>query len=320
MGAWFHRARALVQLSACAALCAALLPACGLDINGSSDVGSDAGPSSDDATTGTDAANDGTGGGDAAASDGTAPGMDAPVTSDAPVVVDSATACANTPTSCGAPGQCVACTAVANGHACVVTTGGHACGCNGPGDCAAGTACNLGTHTCSSSCAGNLQCAGGCCDGITCQPGTDNAKCGQSGSACQPCGQMSPTCGTNGACNAACGGAGNGTCGGNSCCNAGTCAPIGDRSCGPPGQACVNCAGSAQGHKCELVNAVPTCGCGGPASASDCPVGMACRTNQCATSCDSQHPCNGGCCSGNTNGSCVAACMGGETCQTNVCQ
>ncbi len=60
-------------------------------------------------------------------------------------------------------------------------------------------------------------------------------------------------------------------------------------SCGAPG-ACASCAASAQGQVCIVVDNAQTCGCGGPGNPGDCPVGMACRSMQCETSCDGQHP------------------------------
>jgi hypothetical protein len=89
-------------------------------------------------------------------------------------------------------------------------------------------------------------------------------------------------------------------------------------SCGATG-ACVSCATSLLGQTCLLLNGAETCGCGGPALPTDCPVGMACRTMQCETACDGQHPCNGGCCSAVTNGTCVASCPNNATCVLNAC-
>jgi hypothetical protein len=89
-------------------------------------------------------------------------------------------------------------------------------------------------------------------------------------------------------------------------------------SCGAPG-ACVDCATSSQGHACVVINGAQTCGCGGPANPQDCPAQLACRDMQCATACDGQHPCNGGCCSAATNGACVAVCGPGAACIVNVC-
>ena len=89
-------------------------------------------------------------------------------------------------------------------------------------------------------------------------------------------------------------------------------------SCGAPG-ACVDCATSSLGHVCVVIDGAQTCGCGGPANPQDCPAQTACRDMLCATACDGQHPCNGGCCSTETNGTCVAACGPGAVCVVNVC-
>ncbi|MGO8995704.1 MAG: hypothetical protein ACLQVI_20525, partial [Polyangiaceae bacterium] len=129
-----------------------------------------------------------------------------------------------------------------------------------------------------------------------------------------------PTCGANGTCNGNCGGATDGTCQ-TSCCNDGTCAAISGTTCGNFGAACVNCSGSDAGSSCELIGLNEVCGCDGPPSDSQCPPGNACYNEQCTTACDGQHPCNGGCCSGNNlaSSTCVPSCEAG-TCTGNYCQ
>jgi hypothetical protein len=83
------------------------------------------------------------------------------------------------------------------------------------------------------------------------------------------------------------------------CCKDGVCTDVGNTSCADPGQACVDCTTSPRGNQCLMLNAHQTCGCSGPNSPDQCPMNNACHNQQCGTSCDGQHPCNGGCCSGN---------------------
>jgi hypothetical protein len=111
-------------------------------------------------------------------------------------------------------------------------------------------------------------------------------------------------------------------CGPNQCCDDGACTQIGNTACGDPGQACVDCTTSPLGNQCIMLNAHQTCGCAGPGNQNQCPTGNACYNKQCGTSCDGQHPCNGGCCSGNdvASSTCVAACGAGMMCQGNYCQ
>jgi hypothetical protein len=111
-------------------------------------------------------------------------------------------------------------------------------------------------------------------------------------------------------------------CGPNMCCNAGSCTNSGDRACGDPGQACVDCASAMAGTKCITLNGHQVCGCAGPGNSDQCSPNMACHNNQCGAACDGQHPCNGGCCSGNdlANSVCIAACAQGAKCQGNYCQ
>jgi hypothetical protein len=221
-------------------------------------------------------------------------------------------ACANTTASCGSPGKCVDCTSSSQGTACV----GGACGCNGPNDCPPHLACQP-NHLCAAACTGPDQCNGGCCSAATCIA-FDNEHCG---GPCLPCGGLTPTCGTDGACHGTCGGPQDGTCQG-SCCNAGTCALVGDNSCGDYGQSCTDCASGDAGTKCMLIGGNSVCGCQGPLNQDQCPTGMACYMNHCGQACDGQHPCNGGCCSGNDihMDTCQPQCRNGQQCIGGFCQ
>jgi hypothetical protein len=110
----------------------------------------------------------------------------------------------------------------------------------------------------------------------------------------------------------------------NQCCNdKGMCANAGGgKSCGSLGEPCVDCTNSPLGSQCEVVGGVQQCGCDGPGNQNQCPMNNACYNNRCGTSCDGQHPCNGGCCSGNDIGTdtCLTACTGGMMCMMNYCQ
>ena len=63
-------------------------------------------------------------------------------------------------------------------------------GCSGASRCPRGTACDLATGTCTTTCSSTQPCNGGCCDGTTCAPGTDAAACGASG-MCAACAGLS---------------------------------------------------------------------------------------------------------------------------------
>jgi hypothetical protein len=193
------------------------------------------------------------------------------------------------------------------------------CGCNSTGDCPPGEACN-GSHQCTTSCIGGLVCNGGCCDGFTCQPGNSNNSCGDKGAGCAPCSGQTPTC-LGGTCTNGCGQPADGTCGTGFCCNMGQCAPNGQASaCGASGQSCVDCTMSPDGHVCSVAQ---TCTC---VTTSDCPSLSMCVLGTCSTACGPLTPCsNGGCCTGPTNGTCVAQCpmtgMGSNgMCQMGMCK
>jgi hypothetical protein len=298
------------------------------DASGSSSSGSSSGASS----SGGDAAAHA----DSSAHDGgplDATAKDAPAPVDAPeetTGVDVApTPCLGTTQSCGAPGQCIDCSSSAQGTACVQ----GACGCKDPKqDCAIDQACSS-SHVCSSSCAGGLTCNGGCCDGFgLCFVGGQDDGCGDNGGPCQSCGGQTPTC-SGGTCTSACD-ATSSPCGAGFCCRGGTCAAAGTpQACGAScadctdaaaGSACVagacgcngsaDCASSPQGSFCLPSKA---CGCMGD---GQCPDPSTCVGNQCAVACNlPQRPCASGCCS-DMQGTCVAACGGGDSCQQGFCQ
>jgi len=112
-------------------------------------------------------------------------------------------------------------------------------------------------------------------------------------------------------------------CAANQCCNdKGMCTNAGNKTCGSLGETCVDCTNSPLGNQCVVIGGVQTCGCAGPGNQNQCPMNDACHNNQCGTSCDGQHPCNGGCCSGNdlATSTCVTACTSGMMCMMNYCQ
>jgi hypothetical protein len=80
-------------------------------------------------------------------------------------------------------------------------------------------------------------------------------------------------------------------------------------ACGDDGGLCEACLGSPNGTVCRTTLTGGSCGCN---ATGDCALGSACNQSQhqCTTSCNSNQPCNGGCC---LNGICspgtaVAAC------------
>lgn len=176
-------------------------------------------------------------------------------------------------------------------------------------DCPSGQACNTTTGMCSTSCGDFDQtiCNGGCCDGNsgTCVGGAANDNCGNDGNFCNVCGDNTPTC-SAGQCTDAC--SASAPCGATFCCNNGTCVDIDGAHCGVAtgGGTCMSCSADNNGHACR---ASGVCGCFG---AGDCPSGMACDTvnHVCTSSCNSTHPCNGGCCSAASNGTCQAGTAG----------
>ena len=78
---------------------------------------------------------------------------------------------------------------------------------------------------------------------------------------------------------------------------------------------------SPSGSNCEFIAPNSVCGCDGPPSSAQCPTGNACLNMKCTTACDGQHPCNGGCCSGNDNATstCLAVCPSTLKCTNNYC-
>jgi hypothetical protein len=267
------------------AVASALGAACGLGVGGLRDTSDDSGASPVDATADGTTPKDGAGGGDVAPGDA---GRDAPVT-DAAAQQDA--------------------------HADAMPA--LDAGCNSSTDCPIPQACQA-NKVCGLSCGtGQGPCNGGCCSLFSCVA-FDNGHCG---ATCTACAGLKPTCGAGGSCTGSCGGPDDGTCQ-TSCCSAGQCAAVGNQSCGDWGAACVACSAATGGPHCELINASYVCGCDGPANQSQCPTGNACHNLQCGTACDGQHPCNGGCCSGNdlATSTCVASCGVGRACQGNYCQ
>jgi hypothetical protein len=114
-----------------------------------------------------------------------------------------------------------------------------------------------------------------------------------------PMGQSCDT--TNGSCTTSCSSAQ--PCNGG-CCDGTTCA-VGDTgtACALGQVSCGSCAGSSAGNACTNFGGANVCGC---LSAGDCPANQACNTttHTCGATCDSDTPCNGGCCSAMTGGTC----------------
>jgi hypothetical protein len=232
---------------------------------------------------------------------------------------------------------CGSCAGNVAGSACLDNGGAsRVCGCTTASDCPANQACNTQSHTCGTACSASSPCNGGCCNGTTCQPGTADGVCGNTGQACVACAgnqngfKCEPVTG-GGQCGCAafpadCPGSASSCSASHLCvnvcsaatpCQAGCCSiPTGmtmgtcmpgtvSQTCGAVGQACVSCSGNAQGTACLSSG---SCGC---TQTSDCPGGTACDTSlhKCTTTCNTNQPCNGGCCSTAT-GTCVA---GGST-------
>lgn len=246
--------------------------------------------------------------------------------------------------TCGASGAiCFDCTSNPDGHVCFKGgMAGAACGCNSANDCPTGTACDTATNKCTTSCSATQACNGGCCSsstGGTCVGGTANNACGSSGNVCADCasdvnghvcepiaggGQcgctrladcpaLATAC-TNGTCAYAC--VINGT---TSNCSTGCCDPVShvcqpgtsSSDCGQPITVCASCGGST-----PICLPTRTCGC---TQASDCPGGQACVNNVCTTACDSAHPCNAGCCSAASGGTCQTGTQASACGTSGVC-
>jgi hypothetical protein len=88
------------------------------------------------------------------------------------------------------------------------------------------------------------------------------------------------------------------------CCNGTSCA-VGDQpdACALGQPMCGSCVGKSAGTACIDTSGTKSCGC---TSASDCPANLACNTttHTCGPACDMNTPCNGGCCSAATGGTC----------------
>jgi hypothetical protein len=180
-------------------------------------------------------------------------------------------------------------------------------GCNMSTDCPQQQACDPGTHTCSSSCAGGLQCNGGCCqNGQTCVPGDQNTACGNTGAGCSDCTQTFQMCSNgicsngppcmyatdcppgeacdkqSGQCSFFCGGATQTDCNGGCCANGYCSGGNQDYACGSSG-ACTDCTSTCNpGPKC--LN--QACGC---SMSTDCMVAGTCGARQ---TCDNSMHCN----------------------------
>lgn len=220
----------------------------------------------------------------------------------------------------------------AGGDGGVAGDGGDAgaIGCSAPADCPVGQACDLSTNTCTTACSATQTCNGGCCNGTSCVTGDSSDACalGQplcgscvgksSGSACvsmggsNSCGCNSVTdCPPNQACNMTthtCGPACDMTtpCNGG-CCSAltnGTCQTGNlDAVCGNNGGLCSACSGNSFGHKCIAMTGGGQCGCN--TYPGDCPASAtACTANVCVNTCTPTMPCQSGCCSSSTMGTC----------------
>jgi hypothetical protein len=88
------------------------------------------------------------------------------------------------------------------------------------------------------------------------------------------------------------------------CCNGTMCA-AGDKpdACALGQPMCGTCVGKSTGSVCIDTAGTKSCGC---TTATDCPANLACNTttHTCGPACDMNTPCNGGCCSAATNGTC----------------
>lgn len=296
---------------ACAGLLAAVLAACGLEMDGLGPSGDDAGLAPDVTQTGPDGATGGDDGG--ATVDASQDGHDATssaeaaaeASEDAPPDVSTGKDAAG----CQSDNDC---TGSLFGGVCIAGT----CGCYSEGDCPLSEYAACKGQVCTSSCAGGLACNQGCCDSTsTCVAGESTpAACGTDGNACQICGQDTPTC-SGGNCTSDCGASGDGTCGAGFCCQQDSCAAIEDDACAQSGGTCVDCTTSSVTPVC-LSNG--TCGCN---TSSDCDSPDLCGNDKCQAplSCGIGNTCsNGNCCAGNTcSDSCASCQLGFCVCQKN---
>jgi hypothetical protein len=124
--------------------------------------------------------------------------------------------------------------------------------------------------------------------GVTC---TGPADCPM-GQACDTAsGSCTATCSATQPCNGG-------------CCAGATCATGTTADACALGQAvCGSCLVSSSGKACLNFGGANTCGC---TNAADCPANQACNTttHTCGAACDSNTPCNGGCCSAASGGNC----------------
>ncbi len=222
-------------------------------------------------------------------------------------------------TSCGNKGLCLDCTKQANaGHVCLPGT--QSCGCNGPGDCPSGMACDLNTHACTTACSAMQACNGGCC---AIAPGQAVGVCG-AGNAPTACGGM-PLCvdcstsKAGHACiGAACGCANSSDCPADTACNMNT--HLCETACGDANHTVCN-GGCCAGNVCATGTQNGACGTGGGICAA-CTAGTpTCVAGACTDACGAvgNGTCSyGTCCQG---GRCVAgnqqtACGDSGTCSS----
>ena len=88
------------------------------------------------------------------------------------------------------------------------------------------------------------------------------------------------------------------------CCDGTACAPGNTTAtCALSGTMCGTCSASPDGKACLAIGGAAVCGC---MSATDCPANLACNTttHKCGSACDASTPCNGGCCTSASGGTC----------------
>ena len=134
----------------------------------------------------------------------------------------------------------------------------------------------------------------------------DGGPIGCSGPADCPVGQACDT--TAGTCTMTC--SATQPCNGG-CCDGTTCA-VGDsaEACALAPPMCGSCVGKSAGSACLDAGGAKSCGC---TSAADCPPNLACdpTTHTCGPACDINTPCNGGCCSAASGGTCQTGTLTG---------
>lgn len=229
--------------------------------------------------------------------------------------------------ACGASGACADCKSAFKGEACVA---GGSCGCNTAADCPhTNQACDVATHSCTSTCSPTQPCKGGCCENGTCG-GQKKTACGGDGLACvdctgnpagNGCSFATKHCGCDSASDCAVGKAcdtkthictdacsatqlcNGGCCSGTKCAAGDTVAAclFGSYAFNANGM-CTACGAAARGTQCLPFGAgLHTCGCTADAQ---CGGGKVCKykglnsTNACCVPKDGFSGSAGGCCSG----------------------